>query len=81
MIEQNGLKKLSTMMKDHKEKILVVDDAPDNLRLLMSLLSQAYDVVEAEDGETALFMALNIFIPFLKSTSGTVFPTASRVSK
>lgn len=45
------------MMKDHKEKILVVDDAPDNLRLLMSLLSQAYDVVEAEDGETALVVA------------------------
>lgn len=45
------------MMKDRKEKILVVDDAPDNLRLLVSLLSQAYDVVEAEDGETALLMA------------------------
>jgi signal transduction histidine kinase len=57
LIEQNGLKKLSTMMKDHKEKILVVDDAPDNLRMLMSLLSQAYEIVEAENGKAALTMA------------------------
>lgn len=57
LIEQNGLKKLSTMMKDRKNKILVVDDAPDNLRMLMSLLSQTYEVVEAENGQTALTLA------------------------
>jgi signal transduction histidine kinase len=57
LIEQNRLKTLSTMLKDHKEKILVVDDAPDNLRMLMSLLSQTYEVVEAEDGVSALAVA------------------------
>ena len=44
-------------MNAHKEKILVVDDAPHNLRLLVSLLSQAYEVIVASDGATALTIA------------------------
>ncbi len=36
-------------------RILVVDDAPDNLRLLMALLKNAgFEVLTAADGETAL---------------------------
>ena len=45
-------------MKTHKEKILVVDDAPHNLRLLVSLLSQAYEVIVASDGVVALETAV-----------------------
>ena len=44
-------------MKARKEKILVVDDAPHNLRLLVSLLSQAYEVIVAPNGATALEIA------------------------
>lgn len=42
---------------NYKETILVVDDVPDNLRLLVSLLSKKYDVIVAPDGKTALAMA------------------------
>ncbi len=44
-------------MRNLKEKILVVDDTPHNLRLLVSLLSQEYDVLVASSGPTALVMA------------------------
>ena len=40
-----------------KEKILVVDDAPHNLHLLVSLLSRTYDVIVAANGTTALTTA------------------------
>ncbi len=46
-------KGLQTMDRP-KDKILVVDDAADNLRLLMNMLSVQYDVQLAANGEEAL---------------------------
>lgn len=44
-------------MSTDKEKILVFDDTPHNLRSLVSFLAQAYDVLVAPDGTTALTIA------------------------
>src|SRR5262249_27375750 len=42
-------------MNDGKPTILVVDDVPENVRLLEAVLTpRGYDVVTATDGETAL---------------------------
>ena len=41
-------------MNVRKDTILVVDDTPHNLRLLVSLLSKEYEVLVASDGTTAL---------------------------
>jgi DNA-binding response OmpR family regulator len=42
-------------MSDHAARILVVDDVPENVRLLEAVLeAQGYDVVSATDGHTAL---------------------------
>jgi len=40
---------------DHNARILVVDDVPENLRLLGAVLApRGYDVVSATDGRAAL---------------------------
>ena len=62
-------------MSDEKPKILVVDDIPENLRLLEAVLvPQGYDVVTAADGTSALaaieteqpdLILLDVFMPEL----------------
>lgn len=43
-----------------KEKILIVEDNPQNVRLLkMALRAKGYTLLEAADGEEALDMAIN----------------------
>ncbi len=45
-------------MSDHAARILVVDDVPENVRLLEAVLeTQGYDVVSATDGRAALELA------------------------
>ncbi len=45
-------------MSDHPATILVVDDVPENVRLLAAVLeAQGYDVVSATDGNAALELA------------------------
>jgi DNA-binding response OmpR family regulator len=46
-------------MSDHPATILVVDDVPENVRLLAAVLeAQGYDVVSATDGNAALELAV-----------------------
>jgi DNA-binding response OmpR family regulator len=45
-------------MSDHAARILVVDDVPENVRLLETVLeAHGYDVASAFDGDTALELA------------------------
>ena len=47
-------------MSDHGARILVVDDVPENVRLLEAVLeAQGYDVVSATDGRAALELAVS----------------------
>jgi adenylate cyclase len=47
-------------MSDDRARILVVDDVPENVRLLEAVLdAHGYDVVSATDGDTALELALS----------------------
>jgi adenylate cyclase len=47
-------------MSDEQARILVVDDVPENVRLLEAVLeAQGYDVVTAMDGHAALDLALS----------------------
>jgi adenylate cyclase len=47
-------------MSDQAARILVVDDVPENVRLLEAVLeAQGYDVVSAPDGQTALDLAVS----------------------
>lgn len=41
----------------HKEKILIVDDVPDNIMILMNILKEDFTVIAATGGEKALEMA------------------------
>jgi adenylate cyclase len=46
-------------MNEHPGKILVVDDVPENVRLLAAVLeAQGYEVVSATDGNAALELAM-----------------------
>jgi len=45
------------MMIEQKAKILIVDDTPDNIHVLMQTLKDDYKVVAATNGEKALKMA------------------------
>ena len=46
------------MSADARPRILVVDDVPENVRLLEAVLApRGYEVVSATDGETALELA------------------------
>ena len=40
-----------------KKKILIVDDAPENIDFLVGILKEKYKIVAARDGEKALKMA------------------------
>ena len=42
---------------DTKKKVLIVDDEPNVRRLLRTILSSNFNVVEAEDGKQAIVMA------------------------
>ena len=53
------------MTKTHKATILVVDDTPDNLRLMSGLLKDEYKVKIANSGEFALEIAQADFPPDL----------------
>ena len=47
-------------MSDHAARILVVDDVPENVRLLEAVLeAHGYDVVSATDGRAALDLAVS----------------------
>ena len=47
-------------MSDDAARILVVDDVPENVRLLEAVLeAQGYDVVSAGDGQGALDLAVS----------------------
>src|SRR6187551_2012645 len=47
-------------MSDDRARILVVDDVPENVRLLEAVLdAQGYDIVTATDGQAALDLALS----------------------
>jgi adenylate cyclase len=47
-------------MNEHPGKILVVDDVPENVRLLAAVLeAQGYEVVSATDGASALELAMS----------------------
>ena len=52
-------------MTDVKPRILVVDDEPFYLEVLSNLLSNDYEVFTAENGETALKLALSDPLPDL----------------
>src|SRR5688572_6109127 len=54
-------------MKDSKDKprILIVDDAPQNLALMDGLLSDDYDTIVANNGERALKVAFSAKAPDL----------------
>jgi CheY-like chemotaxis protein len=42
---------------DNKKKVLIVDDEPNVRRLLRTILSKNFNVVEAEDGKQAIEIA------------------------
>ena len=47
-------------MSDTAARILVVDDVPENVRLLEAVLeAQGYDIVTATDGHAALELAVS----------------------
>jgi adenylate cyclase len=47
-------------MSDHAARILVVDDVPENVRLLEAVLeAHGYDIVSASDGHAALALAVS----------------------
>jgi signal transduction histidine kinase len=48
-----------------KPKILIVDDSPDNLQVLMQLLKEDYAIVAATTGEKALQLAVRTPVPDL----------------
>ena len=46
------------MESGKKDKILIVDDAPENIQVLMGTLKDQYDIVAAINGDRALKMAV-----------------------
>jgi len=46
-----------------KPKVLIVDDAPDNIRILMEVLKEEYSVIPAIDGVSALKIANEDTLP------------------
>lgn len=47
----------ASVSADDRRKVLVVDDTPENIRILIEVLKDEYSVVAAKDGERALQMA------------------------
>lgn len=48
-----------------KKKILIVDDAPENIDFLVGILKDTYKLVAARDGEKALKLAASVNPPDL----------------
>ena len=48
-----------------KKKILIVDDAPENIDFLVGILKENYKIVAARDGEKALKLAVSANPPDL----------------
>lgn len=51
------------MDMNKKEKVLIVDDIPENLMILMNILKEQYTVIAATNGEKALELARNEPLP------------------
>ncbi|MEG2041979.1 MAG: response regulator, partial [Hafnia sp.] len=45
-------------MPDKKSRVLIVDDAPENIRMLVESLKENYVIMVSKDGESALRLAL-----------------------
>ncbi len=45
---------MNELITEYENKILIVDDKPENLSLLFNLLQEHYEVLAAEDGDVAL---------------------------
>ena len=45
---------MNELTTEYENKILIVDDKPENLSLLFNLLQEHYEVLAAEDGDVAL---------------------------
>lgn len=45
------------MEETNKKKVLIVDDEPSVRRLVSEILSKSYSVLEAQNGELAVYMA------------------------
>ena len=52
-------------MNDYARKVLIVDDTPDNIDILVDILKTDYQVMAAPNGETALKVALSSTPPDL----------------
>ncbi|MBF0620368.1 MAG: hybrid sensor histidine kinase/response regulator [Magnetococcales bacterium] len=50
---------------DQRYKILIVDDTPENLKILMEALRNDYIIIAARDGESALRLAMKAPLPDL----------------
>ena len=43
-------------MKEQRKKILIVDDSEMNREILVSMLEDEYDLIQAEDGQQAVYI-------------------------
>lgn len=46
-----------TAGEERRRKVLIVDDTPENIQVLMAILSNDYLIVAAKDGAKALYLA------------------------
>lgn len=49
---------VESQQKEKRKKILLVDDSPENIRVLLEVLKDDYQVIAARDGARALAMAI-----------------------
>jgi len=65
-------------MSDDRARILVVDDVPENVRLLEAVLdAHGYDVVSATNGDAALELASSAGLPVVIHTRAADEDTAA----
>ncbi|WP_255491508.1 substrate-binding domain-containing protein, partial [Dysgonomonas sp. ZJ279] len=62
VIESPDNKILSNLLDDDKDIVLLIEDNPDMRRYMRLILRNEYTVIEAEDGESGIGMAIK-FIP------------------
>ena len=43
-------------MEEQRKKILIVDDSEMNREILVSMLEDEYDLIQAEDGQQAVYI-------------------------